>query len=231
MPKVNPLTYEEVSKAVSYDPESGALTWLISPARNVKAGDPAGCAKGVRISKKTGLETRYIYVRINNFDTPAARVAWLLHHGEWPKGNLLFDDGDTTNLKISNLKEGVTYHITTGEDGIKSRKMSHETQRHYGLKRYYGISREEYNAKLDAQNGLCSICGNPETAVLNGRPKEMHVDHDHTTGKIRDLLCGMCNGMLGLARDNRDTLIKAARYLDRHSDAPKAVVDLKEVTQ
>ena len=43
------------------------------------------------------------------------------------------------------------------------------------------------------------------------------VDHNHTTGKIRDLLCGNCNGGLGKFMDNPELLIKAADYLkERH---------------
>lgn len=217
MPKLNPLTYEDVASSLAYDAETGVFTWLVSPARNVKAGDKAGCPKGARVSKKTGKTVRYVYIRLNDFDTPAARLAWLLHYKAWPEGNLLFNDGDTENLRISNIREGVTYHVTTGSDGLKSRKMTKAAQRHYGLKRYYGLTGEQYGQMLAAQKGVCAICEQPETAMFNGVPKVMHVDHDHETGGIRALLCGCCNGMLGLAKDKPDTLRAAADYIEKHA--------------
>lgn len=226
MPKINPLTFDDLNSAIAYDSEAGTFTWRINAARNVKAGMSAGCAKGTRFSKKHNRDVRYIYIRLNDFEVPAARVAWLLHYGAWPAGNIQFDDGNTENLKIKNLKEGKTYHVTTDADGIKSRKMTKEAQRHYGLKRYYGMTGEEYGEMLAAQKGLCAVCGKPETAMFNGVPKVMHVDHDHATGQIRELLCGSCNGMLGLAKDSPETLRSAADYIEKHQARLNNVVAL-----
>lgn len=217
MPKVNPLSYDEVRDVLSYDAEVGKFTWLISPSRNVKAGTEAGCPKGARFSKKTGKWMRYVYIRFNNIDTPAARVAWLLHYGEWPKGNLLFKDGDPENLRIENLREGETYHVTTGADGKKSHRMTKEAQRHYGLKRYYGLTGDQYAEMLAAQKGVCAICEKPETVVMGGQVKPLSVDHSHETGQNRDLLCASCNHLLGHAREDIGVLKSAIRYLEKHA--------------
>ena len=56
----------------------------------------------------------------------------------------------------------------------------------------YGITAEQYNKMLAEQNGVCAICGRPP------KTKRLHVDHDHKTGKIRALLCMMCNTKLGI---------------------------------
>ena len=218
------LTFEQVSQAIAYDPETGKFVWKIAPNRRLKAGDPCGALK--TISNKGRV---YWYISYLGIQTPAARVAWMLQNGSWPDGLVLFADGDPTNMKFNNLK--LADYPTTqsiNKDGRKIYKMSKTTARHYALKRYYGMTGEEYGQKLAAQKGLCAICGNPETAMVNGVPKVMHVDHDHATGAIRDLLCGMCNGMLGLAKDNPQVLIAAAEYLQRHSASN--VVPLKAVT-
>jgi hypothetical protein len=57
------------------------------------------------------------------------------------------------------------------------------------------------------------VCGRPETATRNGKAKHLAVDHNHETGKVRHLLCGNCNMMIGYANENPLTLEKAAAYL------------------
>ena len=51
----------------------------------------------------------------------------------------------------------------------------------------------------------CSKCG-----------RRLSVDHDHKTGKIRGLLCGNCNLMIGYARENLDIMHKAALYIEKN---------------
>lgn len=60
---------------------------------------------------------------------------------------------------------------------------------------------------FDKQNGICAICGSPPS------DKRLAVDHCHTTGKIRGLLCSSCNCALGLFKDNTELLDRAAGYL------------------
>lgn len=71
-------------------------------------------------------------------------------------------------------------------------------RRDYHLKRVHGITREEYDAILMAQGGVCLICGLPERGSRgrSGR-RYLAVDHCHKTGKRRGLLCSKCNGNLG----------------------------------
>lgn len=76
------------------------------------------------------------------------------------------------------------------------------------INRYYGISIERYNAMLQQQNGLCAICRNPPELY-----QKLVVDHNHTTGHVRGLLCSACNQGLGLFKDNQEYLLNAAKYL------------------
>lgn len=78
----------------------------------------------------------------------------------------------------------------------------------------YGLTLAEYRARFEAQKGLCAICG--EAPRRGGR---LCVDHNHTTGAVRDLLCAGCNTALGIARDKPDRLLAMIAYLERH--APK----------
>ena len=79
--------------------------------------------------------------------------------------------------------------------------------RSYHLTRRYGITAAEAEYLLTKQNGLCAIC----RAAPAG-----HVDHDHATGSVRELLCFNCNGGLGQFRDDPAVLRAAAEYVERH---------------
>lgn len=81
------------------------------------------------------------------------------------------------------------------------------------IQRKYGLTRTEYDILFKQQNKRCAICG---TANFAGRCG-IHVDHKHSDGSIRALLCGCCNQALGLFKDNPLLLRKAATYLEKHS--------------
>ena len=98
------------------------------------------------------------------------------------------------------------------------RTKNRSKSRFYALKhrllQRYNMSLEEYQALLDKHNHVCAICGQPERTSYNGIPKLMSVDHDHTTGKIRGILCNNCNRALGLIGDNPEFFQKALAYLE-----------------
>lgn len=86
------------------------------------------------------------------------------------------------------------------------------------LKRVYGLTLEEYQEKNAKQGGRCAICNNVETFV-NYKSKSvvnLAVDHDHDTGKVRDLLCRNCNQVLGNVKESTDLLHLMIDYLNRH---------------
>lgn len=74
------------------------------------------------------------------------------------------------------------------------------------LRYYYGISLIEYEAMLEAQGGHCRVCP---------KDTDLHVDHCHTTGVVRGILCGPCNQSIGLAGDDPDRLRRLAEYLEQ----------------
>lgn len=88
------------------------------------------------------------------------------------------------------------------------------TERNSRYLRNYGISLDTYNQMLDDQHGVCAICHLPEKAKNNqGEIKPLAVDHCHTTGKVRGLLCHSCNVLLGRSYDNTVILASAIEYL------------------
>jgi hypothetical protein len=85
------------------------------------------------------------------------------------------------------------------------------------LQNKFGLTLGEYGQMLVAQNGKCAICAGEEKSTRNGKVKALCVDHDHATGNVRGLLCSECNQMIGKAKDDRDILLAAVKYLDKHS--------------
>lgn len=79
----------------------------------------------------------------------------------------------------------------------------------------YGISQEEYEVLIEKQGDSCAIC---QTMEPGGRHNTWHIDHDHVTGKVRGLLCWLCNSGLGKFKDDSYLLGKAVKYLENHKN-------------
>lgn len=77
------------------------------------------------------------------------------------------------------------------------------------------LTPEEYNALWEAQGGVCASCGHPERAMLKKRARELAVDHCHTTGRIRGLLCGNCNRALGLLYEDPQRIQALLEYTEK----------------
>ena len=90
------------------------------------------------------------------------------------------------------------------------RKRNPESNRQTNLKRY-GLTVEQEKLLLSVQNNKCAICS--EMFI-----KTPCVDHNHKTGRVRGLLCGHCNRMLGCARENQNILQSGIEYLRRNNE-------------
>ena len=71
----------------------------------------------------------------------------------------------------------------------------------------YGITIDDYNRMLEEQNNVCAIC------KKNTKKKELAVDHNHTTGEVRGLLCSQCNVMIGQIETEDYIIYNAMKYL------------------
>jgi len=74
-----------------------------------------------------------------------------------------------------------------------------------------------YERLFAEQNGLCAICGMPETCTAqNGHEFRLAIDHCHESGQVRALLCFACNAAIGMMMENPERMRKAAEYLEKH---------------
>ena len=94
---------------------------------------------------------------------------------------------------------------------MRSRKKVHPARtekwmREGHLRHLYGIGLKDYEALVDSQNNLCAICGLDD---------KLYVDHNHSEGHVRGLLCQNCNVVIGCAKESIETLLRAAEYIRR----------------
>lgn len=85
-----------------------------------------------------------------------------------------------------------------------------EQRRRHRIKLRYGITEDQYREKFKNQGGACAIC--KKTQFSKEGP---HIDHDHATGMVRDILCGKCNRMIGFALEDISILCAAIEYIKK----------------
>ena len=80
----------------------------------------------------------------------------------------------------------------------------------------FGITIADYNRMLDEQGGVCAICRKPDNSRNpGGSARDLAVDHCHSTGKIRGLLCADCNLTLGKMEDSIERIDALKAYLQK----------------
>ena len=94
-------------------------------------------------------------------------------------------------------------------------KRNPDKARRRNLLTCYGITVEEFDKMAEAQNNCCAACLKPTD--------QLHVDHDHNTGKVRELLCINCNLALGHVQDNIQRLIQLRDYAIKHQCNPSSI--------
>ncbi len=77
--------------------------------------------------------------------------------------------------------------------------------------KHHNMTEDEYTALWKQQNESCAICSASHLVTKHG----WHLDHDHTDGRIRGILCQTCNTMLGHAKDDPSCLRAGALYLEK----------------
>ncbi|GAC1471517.1 MAG: hypothetical protein PVSMB7_23360 [Chloroflexota bacterium] len=93
---------------------------------------------------------------------------------------------------------------------MKPRKpRTPEEDRKRSLWYNYKITPERYEQLFRRQGRVCAVCRQPPTMR-----RALAVDHEHTTGRVRELLCTKCNVALGLLGDNRYTIYSLLNYID-----------------
>lgn len=218
MPGPRPVSFlsvDRVRELLSYDPETGEFRWKVS-ITNRKAGSVAG----------RDIGNGYRYIRIDNVDYTAARLAWFYVHGVWPKGRMVSLNGDTMDVRIANLHDvgftSLSKHDHRTKEGRSAFQKEYRSTRRQLFRdqerqRKFGITPEWFREQFAKQGGVCAICKRPETRKRMGLIHDLAVDHNHDTNAVRELLCHACNVLIGYAREDPNILRAAIDYLERHN--------------
>ena len=99
-----------------------------------------------------------------------------------------------------------TYNYQANRVDILKRQCDNQFQRSYG------ITREQRDLMFAEQDGDCKCCGRRMT-LESHQPHSAHVDHCHTTGEVKSLLCAACNKAAGLLGESHEIALKLAAYL------------------
>ena len=131
--------------------------------------------------------------------------------------------GHDLYYKATNSRDGFQ-SVCKACDRIRRKKQYHEKPElsHKSMiARKYGITIDQYDSIWSAQGCKCAICGAEKNyRTIKGKKTEtrMAVDHCHTTGNIRGLLCYTCNVGIGMLQDDTNILKAAINYLDSEGD-------------
>lgn len=94
---------------------------------------------------------------------------------------------------------------------IRKQNRTPETKKAQAIKERYGLSMEEFNRMKELQLNVCAICKEP---CNSGH--DLSVDHNHTTGQVRGLLCKRCNLALGYLREDEGIIKNMLEYIKRY---------------
>ena len=144
------------------------------------------------------------------------RERWLAYRRKWRLANKERLGKARKEYYAANREDMIAKSVQWGKDNKDKRKALYKRSYvYYCRKRLsrYGMTPESYDAMVLAQDGLCGICKRPPTKG------KLFIDHNHKTGKVRELLCVRCNNLLGICDESVDRLKVCIAYIERHNAA------------
>lgn len=146
----------------------------------------------------------------------AQNKAWRERNPEAAKASQQRYDAQKLAKRKSDPEALKAYQKYSADYAVAWRKKNPERYKQQvwkrNLKAKYGITPAEYTAMAERQKGLCAICAQASV----GKKKYLSVDHCHTTGKVRGLLCDKCNLGIGLIGDTVEQVQRVMDYILTH---------------
>lgn len=140
----------------------------------------------------------------------ASKVAWEAKNpGSMKKARKKWEDNNRDKLNAARREYYSRPEVKEHRRAIVKKKKAEGTYKFYYIKFKYGLTRLDFENLLKSQDHKCAICFNE----ITWGDRKTHIDHCHTTGKIRGILCEQCNKGLGCFKDNENALRNAINYL------------------
>lgn len=125
------------------------------------------------------------------------------------------NQGNTTYIPTDCCKHGHKERFIGSNNCVQCSFQKSKERSEYAkwlrIKKEYGLSKEQFEEMQISQNNQCTICSSELTS------KNTHIDHCHTSKKIRSLLCSRCNQAIGLLDEDELRLKKAMEYIRKHN--------------
>ena len=113
-------------------------------------------------------------------------------------GKSRYKDPDYFKKYYQKNKDKIKKRAAEYQQKVKNTKPFYTTQRKSRLKQQYGLTLEDHRLLIEKQNGVCAICGKVETRQNQWGITPLCVDHCHSSGLVRGLLCSNCNKNVGV---------------------------------
>jgi hypothetical protein len=185
-------------------------------------------AKGGRICRACKVAVAVEWKRANPERAKVAQTAAVRRRRADPERRQAELDRDAARRRAANPRMGREFTVVcercqepfTYVYQHKPRRVCTLCRAHDSDWKKFGLSGPA--AELMRGNAVCAIC---KTTEPGGRYRNWHIDHDHATGAVRDVLCQPCNSAIGLFRDDPALLERAALYLRTHArqDVPQGL--------
>lgn len=164
---------------------------------------------GLHPSKGKCLNCEVVFERYIDFEN---RQGWRKYcSAECRKENQLkkpkppLREKECPTCGVIHREKGVRYCSEACREEGRKQNIKRKSEKKF---RGHPITKEEYDALHEKQQGRCWICEEGSKLVI---------DHCHTEGHVRGLLCQQCNSGLGFFRDRVALLNRASEYLSKNS--------------
>ena len=154
-------------------------------------------------------------------NTFKGNIVYLSVDHDWKTGKVRELLCKNCNTSLGNLNEDISLFYKCIKY-LKKHQEDKEESKYINLKKdgftvTYQLTTEEYKRRIEQQGGVCAICRNGETKKHKNKLSKLSLDHNHKTGKVRELLCKNCNTSLGNLNDDISLFYKCIEYLKKHS--------------
>lgn len=156
----------------------------------------------------------------DGYFTSSCKVCWKTSCKSWREKDKI-KNPDRPKQKYKNYRSKINFSPEKYREHLDKKNKWNHSDKYYDMyyKKRFGISFSEVKSMLAIQNGCCANigCGCEIAIHPKDEQKKACVDHCHTTGKVRAMLCVKCNTLLGHVENTKTVVFGLLDYLNKHN--------------